>query len=43
MSLDGKAISEIERGELRGTMRQSPLVLEVDRGDERLEFELSLD
>lgn len=43
VSVNGKAVSELEQGELRGTMRQSPLVLEIERGGERLGFELSLD
>ena len=43
VSINGKAVAELEQDELRGLMRQSPLALEVDRGDERLEFELSLD
>ena len=43
VSIDGKAVSELEQGELRGLMRQSPLVLEIERDGEQLEFELSLD
>lgn len=43
VSINGKAVAELEQDELRGLMRQSSLALEVDRGDERLEFELSLD
>ena len=43
VSVNGKSVSELEQGELRGLMRQSPLVLEVERGGERLGFELSLD
>ena len=43
VSINGKAVSELEQGELRGMMRQSPLVLEIERGGERLEFGLSLD
>lgn len=42
VSVNGKAVSELEQGELRGIMRQSPLVLEIDRGGERLAFELFL-
>jgi C-terminal processing protease CtpA/Prc len=43
VSINGKSVAELEQDELRGLMRQSPLALEVKRGDERLEFELSLD
>ena len=43
VSVNGKAVAELEQNELRALMRQSPLTLEVYRGDERLEFELSLD
>ena len=43
VSVNGKAVSELERGELGGIMRQSPLVLEIERGGERREIELSLD
>jgi C-terminal processing protease CtpA/Prc len=43
VSVNGKAVPELEQGELRGIMRQSPLVLEIERDGERLGFELSLD
>lgn len=43
VSINGKAVVELGQEELRGLMRQSPLALEVDRGDKRLGFELSLD
>jgi C-terminal processing protease CtpA/Prc len=43
VDINGKAVAEIEPEELRGIMRHSPLALQVERGDKRLEFELSLD
>jgi C-terminal processing protease CtpA/Prc len=43
VSINDKAVSELEQGELRGVMRQSPLVLEIERGGERLRFVLTLD
>ena len=43
VSINGKAVAELEQGELSGLMHQSPLALEVDRGGERLAFGLSLD
>jgi C-terminal processing protease CtpA/Prc len=43
VSINGRAVAELEQDELRGLMRQSPLAMEVNRGDERLEFEFSLD
>jgi C-terminal processing protease CtpA/Prc len=43
VSINGKAVAEIGQEELRGLMRQSPLALDIERGDERLGFKLSLD
>ena len=43
VGVNGKAVSELEPGELRGIMRQSPLALEIERGDEHLELEMSLE
>ena len=43
VSVNGPAVSEIQRGELGEIMRQTPLVLEIDRDGERLAFELSLE
>ena len=43
VSINGHAVAGLELEKLRGFMGQSPLALDVDRGDERLGFELSLD
>ena len=43
VSVNGKAVAELEPGELRGMMRESPLALEIERGDERVELEMSLE
>ncbi|MGI9201872.1 MAG: S41 family peptidase [Woeseiaceae bacterium] len=43
VNINGKAVAELEKDELRGLMRQSPLALQVERGDTSLAFELSLD
>lgn len=42
VNINGHAISDLAKDELRGLMRQSPLLLDVDRGDKRLAFELYL-
>ncbi|MGI9221687.1 MAG: S41 family peptidase [Woeseiaceae bacterium] len=43
VNINGHAVAELEKDELRGLMRQSPLLLDVDRGEKRLAFELYLD
>ena len=43
VSINGRAVAELQKEELRGLMRQSPLALQVERGETSLAFELHLD